>query len=278
MDGDQPRVKARSWLYSWNDEKLLKTSLRLSWFLFFLWPLQLPIELAIGIQLLMRKSKLRRLPFLLSSTTVMAAGAVFVTLLGYFTGCIACCDLSDNGEPGMIGRFSPRYRCNYWRIPESLSPLPISYLIAVPNSFALRTCYAALGPVKRRYHGPLPDAAEAKSLANSKSGQQISLLQFKSGSFVVSGGSIHIPAGVADAAVKRRKCPNPRLAQDIDTTDENVIYVELYKGSCLILITPAETTEWMDYPKRFWIISLVDPSSGKLITQEVYSTALAAGF
>jgi hypothetical protein len=275
MDGDELHLESGC-TRGCTDRTLLIAALAVSWLLLLFWPLPLVIEILIGLALVSRKYPRINVLFCFSSTTIVIACTILLTVFGYFTGTAKYITLATN-QPDAIGAFSPRYRCDNWWFPGDIG-MGWMWLVSIPNTLTIRTCCALFGPVKHTYHGPLPDKGEVIAWANSKSCQQIPLTQFTSGNFIVAGKSIHIPSSVVNAVEKRRKCPDPDLATDIIMTDENVIYVELYKDKCLVSITPTETADWMDYPKKFWIISLVDTSTGRLITQEIYSNALAGGF
>jgi hypothetical protein len=271
MDDDPPNPVQPSCLTGRSNETLLLMSTLGSWVLFLFWPLTLFFELPIIFDLVVRKSGLWRFAILFSFTTVVFLSAVFSSVIGYFVGAVEYpwCYFKEADRSSIIGHFSPRFRCNYSTWGSDERPLAFAYVFYWPQAQTIDACYALFGPVKRTYHGPLPNKGEVIALANSKSCQQVPLAEFKSGSFQVAGTSLQLQHGAVAAALHGIRQLDPGRPIELDATQANIIYAELYKGGCLVLIAPGAST-FKDRPEALWIISLVDPATGKLFAQDIY--------
>lgn len=267
MDGDAPHSKPRGCS---SNLALLAWGLAASWLLLFFWPLPLLFEIPLGLHLMVRKSPLRFLSLLLSSTTVLIVGSTLSTLVGYFAGGVSLYDPHLGHEQGIIGSFSPRYRCDYWWLPGDLGPPPVLSLVAVPNVFTFRACYKLFGPAKHTYHGALPNRQYAAAVAGSKQCQQIPMAQFMTGRFTVAKKNIRLLPGTVAAALHGIKRRDPGRPVELDATQAATVYAELYQGQCLILLAPGTSKHWVERPDASSIVSLVDPTTGNLIAQELF--------
>ncbi len=268
MDGTESEAEPQGFLGGWSDGALIGTGLAVSWLLFFLWPLQLLVEIPLAVQYMSRKAPLRFLPLWINFTTVVLIGTVLFTVTGYFAGTAKC--WGGGNDQTEIGDFSPRYRCQYWWFPGDVF-MPWTLVIGIPNRLAIEGCVALFGPVKQTYQGPLPTLQDVKGWIASPTCQRVPMARFKSGRFQVSDTAMRLTPDTAFTALRYTEFRNPLPPNAIDAENAAEVRVALFQGQCLAVMAQQTTSYGQMGCVSDWIITLIDVAQGSIITQDVYN-------